>query len=339
MSDDGFEGRTPREVRPGRWARRLRERELADARAVSLAVVERCLLTRRPAAGLLAELGRSLDTRDRALAQRLVTLQLRWLSRLDNVVAQAAGRPIGRVDRHLLGPLRLGVAQLLFMERIPAHAAVSTSVDLAASRSRAGARFVNAVLRRVAEAGGLEDFPVESADAVRRLAVETSHPVFLVERWYRRFGEERTERLLGSNNRDRRAAFLVVGGRDQRPAVIERLAREGVVAQPSVVSPSGLLIDDGDVVSTDTFRKGAVYPQDEASQAAALIPPPEAGELVLDAAAAPGGKTLSLMAWEERLRVVAADGDVSRLERLRANRDRGAVATSRWSLRTRADRL
>ena len=289
---------------------------------MAVAAVERCLRSGRPAAGLLSELGSRLSFRDRSLARRLVTLELRWLLRLDHVIVEASGRELDHIDPVLLGPLRTGIVQLLFLERVPPHAAVSTSVELAAARSRAGSRFVNAVLRKVSAAGALDAFPVATSDPRQRLAVETSHSRFLVDRWCDRLGDERAARSLASNNRDRRASFLVVDGAARRDAVIEELARDGVTARRARISPIGVLIERGDATTTSSYRRGRIYPQDEASQCAALVPPPDAGETVLDAAAAPGGKTLGLLAWEPAVRIVAADGAVGRLPRLLANRRR-----------------
>ena len=310
------------EVRVGTWARGLSPAKLREPRAAALWIFERCVSSRQTADSLRSRLAGRFDERDAAFLHRLTTDLLRWSRRLDDVIEQAGGRPIAAIDPRLLGPLRLGAVQLLLLGRVPAHAAVSTSVDLAGERSRAGARFVNALLRKIAAADGLRSFPVRLRDPIERLAVEHSHGRFLVGRWVERFGEARARRILEANNRDRPASLLAVRGVEAVEGVVRRLAEAGVEAHPSTVSPIGLLVDRGKPLATSCYRQGEIYPQDEASQCAALIPPPRPGEVVLDAAASPGGKTLSLLAWQASAEVVAADHDLSRLGRLLANRHR-----------------
>lgn len=261
-----------------------------------------------------------LDGRDRALLHELVLGSLRWLRRLDDVLERASGRPISRIDPGLLAPLRIGLYQLLFLDRVPAHAAVDEAV---ATVRRAGLEratgFVNAVLRRVARRPQLGSWPVEIADPLRRLAVETSHPDWLVARWVDRFGAERAARFLAASNRPRPPHLLAFRHRGGREALAASLAVEGVETRPSQLSPVGLVVLSGHPVATEAFRRGELYLQDEASQASALLPPPAAGERVLDAAAAPGGKGLAMLAWEPETRVVFADRSLPRLGTLVEN--------------------
>ena len=310
------------EIRPGKWSRSLAPHEVAEPRSAAVWVVERCLRDKLPADGLRDRFESLLDARDRALLHRVSTELLRWLRRIDDVLERVGGRPIAKIDPRLLGPLRLGATQLLFLDRVPPHAAVSTSVDLAARRSRPGARFVNALLRKVAAAGGLDAFPVELSDPIERLALETSHRRFTTERWVSHFGLERARAALEANNRDRPPSLLVVGGRARRDELVAALTKAGASARPSALSPLGLLVDSVPGRVGELVELGRLHPQDEASQVAALIPPPVSGERVLDAAASPGGKSLSLLAWNADLRLIAADAGLSRLERLRENRER-----------------
>lgn len=310
------------EVVAGTWASRVSPGDLRDARRAALWVIERSLSTGESADRLRERVDRRFAPRDRALLHQLVAGVLRWVLRLDQILESVSGRSIAQIDSRLIGPLRLGAFQLLFLDRVPAHAAVNASVEQAKERSRSGGGFVNAVLRKLTAIESIEDLPVDAGDPIEQLAVESSHPRFLVERWWRFHGEARTRRVVAANNRDRPAALLAVGGEEARPALIEALASEGVVTRPSVLSPVGLVVEDGKPLAGRAFAAGALYPQDEASQCAALIPLPARGERVLDAAAAPGGKTLTLLAWEPGIEVVAADRSVERLQLLLANRRR-----------------
>ncbi len=314
------------EIRAGKWSRSVDPDDLRDPRTAAIWVVERCLTLKVPADVLRARAGAALDERDRAFLHRLTTEVLRWLRRIDDVLARVGGRPIHGIDARLLGPLRIGAAQLLYFGRVPAHAAVSTSVDLAGRRTRPGARFVNALLRKVASSGGLDAFPVVADDPIERLALETSHRRFTVGRWVDEFGLERARRALEASNRDRPASLLAVRGRGERDRLLAELDGRGVSARASSLSPLGLLIEGDPGAAGPLLESGELHPQDEASQCAALVPPPEPGERVLDAAASPGGKTLSLLAWEPGLRVTAADAEVSRLDRLASNRRRSGAS-------------
>ncbi|HLE85980.1 MAG TPA: transcription antitermination factor NusB [Thermoanaerobaculia bacterium] len=306
-------------------------------RATAGWVVDRTLASLAPADTYLAGAVARFEPRDRGLLVELAMGTLRWLRRLDAVIAQASDRGLQGIDPALLTPLRIAVYQLLFLERVPAHAAVNEAVDEARRRThRGGASFVNAVLRRIARSPRLEDWPVREQDPLRRLAVETSHPDFLVARWLERFGEPRTRALLQANNRPRPLHLLAFRDRGGRELLAESLIDAGVEVDPSGLAPLGLVVRSGDPFETEAFRRGDFYVQDEASQAAAIIPPPRPGEWVLDAAAAPGGKTFALLASEPGIRPVLADVDPARMRTLRRNLDRLgrplplAVADGAW---------
>jgi 16S rRNA (cytosine967-C5)-methyltransferase len=216
--------------------------------------------------------------------------------------------------------LRVAAYQLLFLERVPAHAAVNEAVEQATQQThRGGASFVNAVLRRIARAPRLSSWPVEESDPLRRLAVEKSHPDFLVARWVERYGTRRAADLLDANNRPKPMQLLAFRARGGRELLAESLIDEGLEVEASTLSALGLSVLSGNPLSTAAFARGDFYVQDEASQVAALVPPPSPGERILDAAAAPGGKTFALRAWENDARVVAADVSLARIRTLRAN--------------------
>jgi len=292
-------------------------------RGEAAAIVERTLTTLAPADRLLAPAAARFDSRDARLLAELVYGSLRWLRRLDHVVTLAASRPIDAIDPALLAVLRIAVLQLVVLDRVPAHAAVSEAVDEARRRRGAGAAgFVNAVLRRVARSPRWEDWPVELADPAARLAVESSHPDILVERWWHRFGEQRTRAVVAADNGPRPLHLLAFAARGGREVLARTLAGEGIETRASVVAPTGLIVGSGDALATRAFARGDFYVQDEASQAAAQVPPPTPGERVLDPAAAPGGKGLALVAREPGVRVFFADRSLGRIVRLVGNLER-----------------
>jgi 16S rRNA (cytosine967-C5)-methyltransferase len=291
-----------------------------NVRVAAAWVVERTLSTLAPADSFLdSALGR-FDERDQGLLYELVLGTLRWLRRLDQVIARAAGRRFEEIEPALRAPLRVAAYQLLFLDRIPAHAAVHEAVEQAHQLThRGGASFVNGVLRAIARAPRLEEWPVAEVDPLRKLAVETSHPDFLVRRWVERFGRARALALLDANNRGRPLQVLAFRDRGGRELLAEALIDEGLEVEPSFLCPLALTVRRGNPMATAAFARGDLYVQDEASQAAALVPPPAPGERVLDAAAAPGGKTFALVAWEPTVQPVLADLSLQRARSVAEN--------------------
>ncbi len=284
-------------------------------------MVERTLATLSPSSVFLkSALGR-LDECDHGLLRELSLGTLRWLRRLDHVIALASHRRFEAIEPALRAPLRIAAYQLLFMDRVPAHAAVNESVEHARRLThRGGASFTNGVLRRIARAPRLEDWPVVGEeDPCRRLAIEKSHPDFLVERWCRWLGHERATALLDANNRAKSIQLLAFRDLGGRELLAETLIDDGIDIEPTTVSPMGLTVRAGNPLHSGAFRRGEFYIQDEASQAAALVPPPRAGERVLDAAAAPGGKSFALIAVEPDAQVFMADVSLGRLIAVRQN--------------------
>ncbi|MCZ6508292.1 MAG: hypothetical protein O7A04_09645 [Acidobacteria bacterium] len=311
------DGRSSRET-VARWRSGIADGQSARHRAVR--IIEATLASKAPVDALLGAEQKELEHRDRALLHELVLGTLRWLRRLDNVIQAASDRPLSRIDGALLGPLRVGTYQLLFLDRMPAYAAVDEAVRLARSRThRGGANFVNAVLRRVSRDRALDSWPVAESDAVRRLAIEWSHPDFLVERWHRRLGDAATRSLLEANNRPKPLHLLAFRDRGGREALGDRLRDEGCTVELSDIAPLGLKVTKGSPLGGEAFREGDFYVQDEASQVSALLPMPSPGERILDVAAAPGGKSFALLAVEPDLDLTLADISLSRLCTVRRN--------------------
>lgn len=283
-------------------------------------VLERTLQSLAPADSFLESALARFDDRDQGLLRELVMGSLRWLRRIDHVIAAASSRSFGQIETALHAPLRIAAYQLLFLDRVPAHAAVHEAVEQAHQVThRGGASFVNGVLRRIARAPHLEDWPVTEPDPVRRLGIEKSHPDFLVSRWLDRFGRERTLALLDANNRPKPMHLLAFRDRGGRELLAETLIDEGLEVEPASLSLLGLIVRRGNPFASAAFQSGNFYVQDEASQAAALIPPPRPGETVLDAAAAPGGKSFSLLAHEPSVRITLSDVALARTSVLRGN--------------------
>mgnify|MGYP002624221881 CR=1 FL=1 len=296
----------------------------------AVALLQRAEDTLAPLDGPLGQALEQTDPRDRALLQELVLGTVRWSRRLDAVLEEVADRELAAIDRGLIWPFRVALYQLFFLDRMPPHPIVHEAVEQARRATHRGvASFVNAVLRRVAKRRTLAAWPVRTEQGLERLAIETSHPTFLVERWWRRHGERTTRCILEVNNRRKPIQLLAFRDRGGREQLAERLIDEEITVEPSTLAPCGLVVRSGRPLETEAFSDGAFYVQDEASQVAALIPPPRAGERVLDVAAAPGGKSFALSAYQPLVDQFAVDISLARLATMRQN----ALRLRRESLR------
>jgi 16S rRNA (cytosine967-C5)-methyltransferase len=245
--------------------------------------------------------------RDRGFFREMFFGVIRHLSQLDFFIAQLRD---GRLDDETHAILRLGLYQLFHM-RVPSHAVVNESVSLA-GRSRG---LVNAILRRATR----EHVQLESALAAAPMAARWSHPGFLIDRWIAAFGHEKAEALCAWNNRP---SDVFVRANALRTTADELAATtsatERVAFHPRVLKVAEL--------PPAWLTEGLVYVQDPSTLLACDLLDPQPGETVLDACAAPGGKTSYLAElMRNEGRIVAADLWESRLARLRENMTRLGV--------------
>lgn len=265
---------------------------------------------------------RDLEPDDRRLAHELAAGVFRRRTALDAALRPVVERGLDRVRPDTLDALRLGAFQLLELDRVPPHAAVQTTVGIARRLGgRRVAGFVNAVLRRVAErADRAAPPPATPPDAPAALAERHSHPVWLVERWAARFGPGATERLLAWNNS--RPPLVLHPARWERERLVAALEAAGV-AWESGPFGSGLAVRARRPSELPGFADGAFYVQDPAQALVVRFFAVPRGAVILDACAAPGGKSLAL-APGARL-VVAADRHRGRMRRLVENVRRAAA--------------
>jgi 16S rRNA (cytosine967-C5)-methyltransferase len=243
---------------------------------------------------LLASKEKELQPLDRALCHELVMGVLRRRLWLDKLIEHYASRKIAGLDLAVLVVLRLGLYQLRFLSRVPASAAVNESVKLVHfARLRSAGGLVNAVLRRATREPEVD--PTSSIqDPIERLAVATSHPPWLIERWTKAFGVLEAEAFARANNEPPPVAFRVVNNRAQEVEVCDRLRKAGADLVASKVVGSAWRIAGGGGLLTQLVAEGQVYLQDEASQLVAELLGVRPGERVLDLCAAPGSKTTQI---------------------------------------------
>lgn len=298
----------------------------SSARAAALAVLLTC---RSHDTTLDDELDKyatqfRLDARDRGLTMELAYGVLRRLEYLDWRLAPVLKKPLARLPEAVHMLLRLGAYQLLCLDRIPPSAAVNESVRLAKSYTarlkRDWSGLVNAVLRnllRVPE----PPLPDPAIDPAHTLSVRHALPLWLCHRWIERWGLPQAEAACRAAGDAPPLTLRVNRLRMSREHFLDRCHQEGTTASPTLISPVGVTpVKSGSVTSLPGFQEGDFYVEDEAAQ---LIPPildPQPGELILDACAAPGGKTTHLAElMKNHGRIVAMDRQPTRLTLLRDN--------------------
>jgi 16S rRNA (cytosine967-C5)-methyltransferase len=289
-----------------------------SAREIALGILLR-VARGAHAAPLLDARGRELDPRDRDFLRALVKKTLRGAIRLDHVLQRHLRQPAVSLDPPVLAALRLGAAQLLLMDRIPPHASVGETVAAARNFAPHASGLVNAVLRRVAEREkrpGAVVLP-DGADPATRLALETSHPEWLVRRWMAAFGERAARAALEADDVDTPTDLLADPRAGSVDEILAALAAGGVAAQRSAWAPLALTVTGGSAAAHPLVSGGALAVVDVAAQALVSLLPE--ADVAVDLTAAPGGKTRTLLATGRARRVVALEYTAPRAARLAAN--------------------
>ncbi len=289
--------------------------------------------------------GKTPSRRDRAFLMELVYGVLRQKGLLDYLISGFISRPgmlSGRGGR-TADNLRLAAYQIFFT-RVPERAAVSEAVNLEKKNFGLEKGFrggnpalVNAVLRNIIRNKKTLDEsltrlkadaenPALAADSrAGAISTLTSHPLWLIRRWAERFGAEGALALASSGNRIPPLVLRVNTLKKTRDEILQLLALEGIKAGPTRFSPAGIKIGEatarGRVTYGDLkFLHPFCTAQDEAAQLAGYLLAPRPGEKVLDACAAPGGKTTHIAElMKDSGQIIAADIDRERLQKLREN--------------------
>lgn len=251
----------------------------------------------------------ALTTQDRALATTLVLSTLRWQMKLDACIRPLLSRPDAALAPAVETALRLGAYQLLYLDRIPAYAAIGESVELAKQAGEIhAARMVNAVLRKVAS------LPRESAkseqESASQIAEAFAHRCWIVERWARFYGLNEARAICQFDQEPAVASIRLVD-RDAERDLVE----EGIQLEPGEFLTAARRVFSGDIVRSETFQQGRVRIQDEASQLVAELA--GCGSVILDTCAAPGGKTAILAERNPEAAITAWDISKRRLKAMR----------------------
>lgn len=245
-----------------------------------------------------------LSTADHGLTTELVMGVLRWRASIDSAISNVSSQRLEKLDFEVLIALRLAAYQLGWLDRVPPRAAIHESVELVKrARKRSAAPFANAVLRKLAQSpsgGNPHSELIRAATTPPALAMASSHPVWIVQRWISQFGLE-----VASGICDYDQSPPVTAIRVRAASAEEELRRENIQLTAGAFLSDARRVQSGDITKTQAFAEGRIAIQDEASQlVAALV---GEGSRILDCCAAPGGKTWAIADRNPQAAIVAVE--------------------------------
>jgi 16S rRNA (cytosine967-C5)-methyltransferase len=266
----------------------------------------------------------NLDARERALATRLAYGAVQRRATLDHLIEVFSGRPVAKLEPAVRAALRLGLYQLAYLDRVPAHAAVGETVELAKRDAPRAAGLVNAVLRRGAREAAERVAALPDTTAAEA-ALRHSHPEWIAQLWFDALGPDDARALMAADNEPAEAVLRV---NTLRAEPAELAARLPVPSRAAPGLPEGLVLEAPfDAFGSPLWREGRFMPQSRAAMTVSRLLAPRAGERVLDLCAAPGGKTThiaALMGGEGE--VVAVERHAGRADALRRTAQRMGAA-------------
>ncbi len=268
--------------------------------------------------------------KDRALLQALVYGVLRWRGRLDYIIDYFSKTRLNKINPNVLNILRLGLFQIIYLDRIPVSAAVNTSVEMTkAAAAPWVVGYVNGLLRNAVREYGHVTFPDVDKDPVKALATKKSFPEWLIKRWLDRFGLKETGLLCDAINTIPPITVRCNTLKTNRKKLVKALERYAEKIKITNYAPDGgfFFNPKRSIPNIEAFENGLFQVQDEAAQLVTLHLNPQSGETILDACAGLGGKTGHIAQMMKNSgRLVAMDKDENKLMRLESEMHRLGVS-------------
>ncbi len=266
---------------------------------------------------------------DRSLLTELTYGTLRWRGKIDSQLLPFLNRSLAETDSFNRNLLRVTLYQLLFLDRIPAYAAVNEAVEIAKATQPGSAGFVNGVLRSFLRHLAKGGMPTDAHSSSGNLADEYSHPQWLVNRWREYFGDEQAKALMLASNQKAPLVVRTNSGKTSREKLLACWHEQDIAAEASAVSPQAIRLPSGvSIEMLPGFNNGLFQVQSEASQLVSYLVGPASGDLILDACAAPGGKATHLAELiGDHGNIVAIDTSARGVERIEQNAQRLGLAT------------
>lgn len=270
------------------------------------------------------------DRRDKGLFTEIYYGVIRNKLYLDYIVTHFSNTPKEKLDKEVLMGLRIGIYQLLFLDKIPARAAVYESVEavkqVLSKKGRGAASFVNGILRNVNRKSDQIELPDKDNNTSQYLSIKYSYPIWMVEKFIREYGVVNAEKIMKAGNKRAKVVYRHNSLKMNKDQFRDSLEKEGIEYEQTFLDSFYKLSNITSPAETEVFKKGGAYIQGTSAGLASLLLGVEKGMDILDLAAAPGGKTTHIAELMQNTGYIKAlDINPSRLKLIRENMERLGV--------------
>lgn len=242
---------------------------------------------------ILKQYRKSVDERDIGLISEIVYGVTTWRLTLDVIVNKYSKLRLKKISPWILNVLRMGIYQIVFLDKIPKSAAVNECVNLAKRYGhRSSSNFVNAILRKVEKSDYEKLFEIE--DDLERISKTTSMPVWIVEELLKDIDIKEVEKICANSNLKPKVSIRINNLKTSKQELIKRFENEKICTENGVIDDFLILNKTKNIESLESFKNGLFTVQDEAAGLISIILNPTEKDIVLDACSAPGGKTTYL---------------------------------------------
>ncbi|MDR7869891.1 MAG: 16S rRNA (cytosine(967)-C(5))-methyltransferase RsmB [Tissierellaceae bacterium] len=269
-------------------------------------------------------LNKDMDPRDENLVREIVYGIIENKMYIDYIISKASKIKLKKIHQSILEILRIGIYQIIFMDKIPNSAAVNESVKLAKKYGHKGTiSYVNGILRSITREPDKFTF-IDKTDKVNYISIRYSHPKWMVERWIKEYGFEFTEELCKSNNATPSLNIRVNTLKTNKEDLIALLRNKGIKIRDGLLANECLVIEEAyNITGLDEFKNGLFTIQDESSMLVAQVMDPREGSNVMDVCSAPGGKSTHMaQLMNNKGMIVSRDIFEHKLELIRENAKR-----------------
>ena len=261
---------------------------------------------------------------------------LRWKKRLDRIIENFSDTRFSGIEHRVLNVLRIGLFQIVYLDKVPVSAAVNTSVEMAKSFTAPWTvKFVNALLRRAAREYKNVTFPDMEKGSVSALSINKSFPEWLIKRWLDRFGLQETTALCDAVNTIPPITVRTNSLKTTRESLVDSVRPYVRHIDITDYAPEGVFFVNPKAAVSDmaAFKDGWFQVQDEAAQLVTYLLNPQPGETILDACAGLGGKTGHIgQLMKNSGSITAVDKDKKKLLKLKSEMKRLGVLTVKTSV-------
>lgn len=272
----------------------------------------------------LNKMDKDMDLRDENLVREIVYGIIENRLYIDHIISKASKIKLKKIHPYILEILRIGIYQIIFMDRIPDSAAVNESVKLAKKYGHKDTiGYVNGILRALTRDKDKFTY-IDESDKINYISIKYSHPKWMVERWVKEHGLEFTKELCKANNETPSLNIRVNTLKTSKEELVSKLINKGIKLREGFYAKDCIIIDEANnITELQEFKDGLFTIQDESSMLVAQIMGPEEGSTVLDVCSAPGGKSTHMAQYmDNKGMIISRDIFDHKIKLIKDNADR-----------------